>query len=74
MKLSKTDAALLWDFYESDSFQALKRVLEAQKFDIAVVNLQSATLEQLNFNRGQIRTIEWLLSFIEKNYQKRNKR
>lgn len=72
MKVSTQDAAFIRDLYESDGYQALTRLLEARKIDLAVSGLNSANLEQLYMHKGQVAEIDWLLKTISDLYKKGN--
>ena len=73
MKLSKQDAALLVTLYETNEYEALVRMLEARKVDLAIAALGATDMNILSRQQGRAAEIDWILGQVHDLYKKGNK-
>ena len=58
--LTQSDKKKLHEFYYSNSWEALSKLLKNQKENIKNLSLLSESMEDLKFHKGQIHQIIWL--------------
>lgn len=71
--LKEKDRALLVDLYEHEGFQALKRLIEAERINIATKCLNS-TPETLTRLQGQAQALKELYQMVHDLYVKEMKK
>jgi hypothetical protein len=72
-KLSKADKQALAHFYDTDSYKALRRLVDLERIELAKDHVDQTDMMLVRYLSGQIQGLKKLILTLKTNYQNLNK-